>query len=127
MASSFASVATDASSMSDSRERTASLSALTNSWLDAVHSYSELEAESSAIFSSQHGTLVVECVNWATHDTGRPESPLTYDKTPDVRSPQRHRICDVVAMSQDLFSLPQSFVSVLADREMCLPCVMRLT
>ena len=121
MASSFASVATDASSMSDSRERTASLSALTNSWLDAVHSYSELEAESSAIFSSQHGTLVVECVNWATHDTGRPESPLAYDKTLDVCSPPRHRICDVVAMSQDLISLPQSFVSVLADREMCLP------
>ena len=93
MASSFASVATDASSMSDSRERTASLSALTNSWLDAVHSYSELEAESSAIFSSQHGTLVVECVNWATHDTGRPESPLVYDKTLDVRSPQPHRVC----------------------------------
>ena len=85
MMSSFASLATDASNMSNSHEQTASGMVMTNSWLDAVHGYSELEADSSAIFSSQHGTVLVECVNWATHDTGRPESPLVYDASMDVR------------------------------------------
>ena len=123
MASSFASLATDTSSMSNSHERTASPMVMTNSWLDAVHGYSELEADSSAIFSSQHGTVLVECVNWATQDTGRPESPLKYDKAMDVcrqlTSRRPPALCPwhifLVAMLQDLILLWQSFVSVLTD------------
>ncbi|KAK2180920.1 hypothetical protein NP493_420g05028 [Ridgeia piscesae] len=95
MMSSFASLATDASNMSNSHEQTASGMVMTNSWLDAVHGYSELEADSSAIFSSQHGTVLVECVNWATHDTGRPESPLVYDASMDGEEGKLSEAADI--------------------------------
>ena len=48
---------------------------MSSSWLENVKYYNELEGD-TALLNSQES---VDCINWNTRDSGRPESPLQFD------------------------------------------------
>ncbi len=61
--------------MIQSREQKALPPDMTNSWMESVSRYSELEGDNALLASSGS----VQCLNWNTRDTGRAESPLRFD------------------------------------------------
>ena len=62
--------------MTDSRELGAEpINHMSSSWLENVKFYSELEGDTALLNSADS----VDCINWNTRDSGRPESPLHFD------------------------------------------------
>ena len=64
--------------MTESREQPI-VPELTQSWLEAVKSYSELDCDSAILSQDSLDGVLDGAAEWTAQNSGRPESPLKFD------------------------------------------------